>query len=135
MQKLKQAAMAGEVGLSGEIRPVNRIEQRIQLRPKSSDSKRMLIPKHNLSGIDRKKKNRAHPRKKKWRGFPGIIWIPSSPIKTPLRFEVFPCAQRFLSVSLSQYPLFLNGGLQEPFFSKFAVLDQVLRLQLSETIL
>lgn len=46
--------MAGEVGLSGEIRPVNRIEQRISEAEKLG-FQRMLIPKHNLSGIDRKK--------------------------------------------------------------------------------
>ena len=45
--------MAGEVGLSGEIRPVNRIEQRISEAEKLG-FQRMLIPKHNLSGIDRK---------------------------------------------------------------------------------
>lgn len=46
--------MAGEVGLSGEIRPVNRIEQRISEAEKLG-FQRMLIPKHNHSGIDRKK--------------------------------------------------------------------------------
>lgn len=46
--------MCGEVGLSGEIRPVNRIEQRISEAEKLG-FQRMLIPKHNLSGIDRKK--------------------------------------------------------------------------------
>ena len=46
--------MAGEVGLSGEIRPVNRIEQRIGEAEKLG-FKRMLIPKHNLQGLDRKK--------------------------------------------------------------------------------
>ena len=46
--------MAGEVGLSGEIRPVNRIEQRISEAEKLG-FQRILIPKHNLSGIDRKK--------------------------------------------------------------------------------
>ena len=46
--------MAGEVGLSGEIRPVNRIEQRIGEAEKLG-FKRMLVPKHNLQGLDRKK--------------------------------------------------------------------------------
>ncbi len=44
--------MAGEVGLSGEIRPVNRIEQRIG-EARKLGFRRMLIPKHNLQGIDR----------------------------------------------------------------------------------
>lgn len=46
--------MAGEVGLSGEIRPVNRIEQRIGEAEKLG-FKRMLVPRHNLQGLDRKK--------------------------------------------------------------------------------
>ena len=53
--------MAGEVGLSGEIRPVNRIirpvnriEQRIGEAEKLG-FKRMLIPKHNLQGLNRSK--------------------------------------------------------------------------------
>ena len=45
--------MAGEVGLSGEIRPVNRIEQRIAEAGRLGFS-RMLVPKHNLQGIDLK---------------------------------------------------------------------------------
>jgi DNA repair protein RadA/Sms len=48
--------MAGEVGLSGEVRPVARIEQRI-----SEDEKlgfqHIIIPKYNLSGLNRKKFN------------------------------------------------------------------------------
>lgn len=43
--------MAGEVGLSGEIRPVNRIEQRIMEAEKLGFS-RMLIPHNNLKGFD-----------------------------------------------------------------------------------
>ena len=43
--------MAGEVGLSGEIRPVSRIEQRIGEAEKLG-FKRILIPKHNLQGLD-----------------------------------------------------------------------------------
>ena len=43
--------MAGEVGLSGEIRPVNRIEQRIMEAEKLGFS-RILIPYNNLKGFD-----------------------------------------------------------------------------------
>ncbi len=46
--------MAGEVGLSGEIRPVNRIEQRISEAEKLG-FKRIIIPKHNLQGLDKSK--------------------------------------------------------------------------------
>ena len=47
----RDICMAGEVGLSGEIRPVNRIEQRISEAEKLG-FKRILIPKHNLLGLD-----------------------------------------------------------------------------------
>ena len=43
--------MAGEVGLSGEIRPVNRIEQRIMEAEKLGFST-ILIPHNNLKGFD-----------------------------------------------------------------------------------
>ena len=43
--------MAGEIGLSGEIRPVSRIMQRIS-EAKKLGFKRFLIPKYNLKGID-----------------------------------------------------------------------------------
>lgn len=43
--------MAGEVGLSGEIRPVNRILQRIGEAEKLG-FKKMLVPAYNLTGID-----------------------------------------------------------------------------------
>ncbi len=43
--------MAGEAGLSGEIRPVNRIEQRIMEAEKLGFS-RILIPHNNLKGFD-----------------------------------------------------------------------------------
>ena len=43
--------MAGEVGLSGEIRPVNRIEQRI-LEAEKLGFKRIIIPYNNLKGFD-----------------------------------------------------------------------------------
>lgn len=46
--------MAGEVGLSGEIRPVNRIEQRISEAEKLG-FKQMLIPRQNIQGMDMKK--------------------------------------------------------------------------------
>lgn len=45
--------MAGEVGLSGEIRPVNRIEQRILEAEKLGFSK-ILIPYNNLKGFTSK---------------------------------------------------------------------------------
>ena len=47
----RDVCMTGEVGLSGEIRPVNRIEQRISEAEKLG-FKRILIPKHNLQGLD-----------------------------------------------------------------------------------
>ena len=46
--------MAGEVGLSGEIRPVARIEQRVSEAQKLG-FKRMLVPAHNLQGLDPRK--------------------------------------------------------------------------------
>lgn len=46
--------MAGEVGLSGEIRPVNRIEQRI-LEAEKLGFTRILIPYNNLKGFNRTK--------------------------------------------------------------------------------
>jgi len=45
--------LCGEVGLSGEIRPVNRIEQRIQEAEKLGFS-RILIPTNNLKGFNKK---------------------------------------------------------------------------------
>lgn len=48
-------ALCGEVGLSGEIRPVNRIEQRIQEAEKLGFS-RILIPANNLKGFNKKVK-------------------------------------------------------------------------------
>ena len=56
--------MAGEVGLSGEVRPVNRIEQRIAEAEKLGFTD-MIIPKYNLQGFDRKKYHIAlHPVRK-----------------------------------------------------------------------
>ncbi|MDO4755392.1 MAG: DNA repair protein RadA [Parabacteroides sp.] len=46
--------MCGEVGLSGEIRPVNRIEQRIMEAEKLGFS-RIIIPHNNLKGFDASK--------------------------------------------------------------------------------
>ncbi|MCD8297146.1 MAG: DNA repair protein RadA [Prevotella sp.] len=48
--------MAGEVGLSGEVRPVSRIEQRIAEAEKLGFS-HIIIPKSNLQGISHKKYN------------------------------------------------------------------------------
>ncbi len=42
---------SGEVGLSGEIRPVTRIEQRITEAEKLG-MKKILIPKNNLKSVD-----------------------------------------------------------------------------------
>ncbi len=56
--------MAGEVGLSGEVRPISRIEQRIAEAERLGFTD-MVLPKHNLQGIDSKKYNiRLHPVKK-----------------------------------------------------------------------
>ena len=50
----RDICMAGEIGLSGEIRPVNRIEQRISEAEKLGFT-RMILPKHNMQGLDTKK--------------------------------------------------------------------------------
>ena len=56
--------MCGEVGLSGEVRPVNRIEQRIAEAEKLGFSD-IIIPKYNLQGFDAKKFHIAiHPVRK-----------------------------------------------------------------------
>ena len=56
--------MAGEVGLSGEVRPVNRIEQRIAEAEKLGFTD-MIIPKYNLQGFDAKKFHiNIHPVRK-----------------------------------------------------------------------
>lgn len=56
--------MAGEVGLSGEVRPVSRIEQRISEAEKLGFT-HFIIPKHNLQGIDMKKiQIQLHPVRK-----------------------------------------------------------------------
>ena len=48
--------MAGEVGLSGEVRPVNRIEQRIAEAEKLGFT-HMIVPKYNMQGFDTRKFN------------------------------------------------------------------------------
>lgn len=48
--------MAGEVGLSGEVRPVGRIEQRISEAEKLGFT-HFILPKFNLQGINQKKYN------------------------------------------------------------------------------
>ena len=56
--------MAGEVGLSGEVRPVNRIEQRIAEAEKLGFSD-MIIPKYNMQGFDARKYHiTLHPVRK-----------------------------------------------------------------------
>ncbi len=56
--------MAGEVGLSGEVRPVSRIEQRISEAEKLGFS-HFILPKYNLQGIDASKFSiRLHPVRK-----------------------------------------------------------------------
>ena len=56
--------MAGEVGLSGEVRPVARIEQRISEAEKLGFSD-IIIPKYNLQGLDTKKYSiHIHPVRK-----------------------------------------------------------------------
>jgi DNA repair protein RadA/Sms len=47
----KHVCVAGEVGLSGEIRPINRIEQRILEAEKLGFTK-MLIPDFNIKGLN-----------------------------------------------------------------------------------
>ncbi|MDE6073341.1 MAG: DNA repair protein RadA, partial [Muribaculaceae bacterium] len=42
---------AGEVGLSGEIRPVTRLEQRI-LEAEKLGMKTIIVPRNNLKGVD-----------------------------------------------------------------------------------
>ena len=55
--------MAGEVGLSGEIRPVNRIEQRIGEAEKLG-FKRFILPRQNLQGLTAKTKIELVPVRK-----------------------------------------------------------------------
>ncbi len=56
--------MAGEVGLSGEVRPISRMEQRIAEAEKLGFT-HMIIPSYNMKGIDKKKHNiQLHPVRK-----------------------------------------------------------------------
>jgi len=52
----RDVVMTGEVGLSGEIRPVTRIEQRIMEAEKLS-MRRILIPRGNAKGLNRSRLN------------------------------------------------------------------------------
>lgn len=52
----RNVCMAGEVGLSGEIRPVTRIAQRISEAQKLGFS-RIIVPEANLKGLDAKELN------------------------------------------------------------------------------
>ena len=59
-----QWCMAGEVGLSGEVRPVSRIEQRIAEAEKLG-FQHIIIPHYNLQGFNRKKfQIELHPVRK-----------------------------------------------------------------------
>ncbi len=49
----QSTCIAGEVGLSGEIRPVNRIEQRI-LEAEKLGFRKIIIPDNNLKGFSSK---------------------------------------------------------------------------------
>ena len=56
--------MAGEVGLSGEVRPISRIEQRIGEAEKLGFA-HIIVPKYNLTGLDTRKYNiKIHPVRK-----------------------------------------------------------------------
>lgn len=52
----KHVCVAGEVGLSGEIRPINRIEQRI-LEAEKLGFKKMIMPEYNLKSLNISKLN------------------------------------------------------------------------------
>jgi len=52
----KHVCVAGEVGLLGEIRPINRIEQRI-LEAEKLGFKKMIIPEYNLKSLNLSKLN------------------------------------------------------------------------------
>lgn len=52
----RRTCMSGEVGLSGEIRPITRIEQRI-MEAEKLGLDTILVPRNNLKGIDRSKFN------------------------------------------------------------------------------
>ncbi len=46
--------MCGEVGLSGEVRPVSRIEQRVAEAQKLG-FRHIIVPRYNMQGLDKKK--------------------------------------------------------------------------------
>jgi len=52
----RTTCLTGEVGLSGEIRPVGRIEQRLTEAEKLG-METIIVPKNNLKGIDTSKRN------------------------------------------------------------------------------
>ncbi len=52
----RRTCMSGEIGLSGEIRPITRIEQRI-MEAEKLGMDTILIPRNNLKGIDTSKLN------------------------------------------------------------------------------
>jgi len=70
----RSVAMAGECGLSGEIRPVTRIDRRIAEAQKLGFT-RFLLPEQNMKSIDRKQ-------------FSGIELVPVSRVEAALR-ELF----------------------------------------------
>ena len=56
--------MCGEVGLSGEVRPVSRIEQRVAEAQKLG-FQHIIVPKHNIQGLNTKKLQiQLHPVRK-----------------------------------------------------------------------
>ncbi len=69
----RNVCMAGEVGLSGEIRPVTRIGQRVAEAAKLGFT-RILIPEGNVKGLDTRQ--------------PGIEIVPVSRVEAALR-ELF----------------------------------------------
>ena len=66
--------MAGEVGLSGEVRPVSRIEQRITEAEKLGFT-HMIVPKYNLQGLSRKKFGIELVPVRKVEGGVGFCWV------------------------------------------------------------
>jgi len=48
---------AGEVGLSGEIRAVNRIDQRIAVKLKNWVFEKIIVSKYNQKGLTKQKFN------------------------------------------------------------------------------
>ena len=72
-----EICMAGEIGLSGEIRPVNRIEQRIGEAEKLG-FKRFIVPKYNLQGLNTSVKL-SYSRREKWKKPSGHFDLRLSP--------------------------------------------------------